>query len=328
MEKCIVITTINDKTEAIRKFESYPEWDIIIVGDKKSKPINSTGNTTFLSVESQANLGFSISPLLPYNHYTRKNIGYLYALQNGAKIIYDTDDDNIPYPFWKSRDFHCFNKILTDKKFLNIYRYFTSVYVWPRGFPLDELLNQNENILTDNHEHNQIGVWQGLADIEPDVDAIYRLVYGSNIEFKRKPDVYLQKGVYCPFNSQNTFWRNDTLILAYLPATVSFRFTDILRGYIAQRVLWEKDLHLGFTEATVYQQRNKHILMEDFKDEIECYLNTKEIIRLLDGIKLTGNISNDLLNIYQELVNKGFINREELPILESWLSDVYKIQKG
>lgn len=33
---------------------------------------------------------------LPYKSYTRKMIGYLYAISQGAEWIYDTDDDNRP----------------------------------------------------------------------------------------------------------------------------------------------------------------------------------------------------------------------------------------
>ncbi|VDM75263.1 unnamed protein product [Strongylus vulgaris] len=46
---------------------------------------------------SHAYLGFRLLSVSPENSYTRKNIGYLYAIKNGAKWIYDTDDDNKPY---------------------------------------------------------------------------------------------------------------------------------------------------------------------------------------------------------------------------------------
>ncbi|PIO68768.1 hypothetical protein TELCIR_09431 [Teladorsagia circumcincta] len=41
--------------------------------------------------------GYSSERNLPYKSYTRKNIGYLYAIEHGAEWIYDTDDDNKPY---------------------------------------------------------------------------------------------------------------------------------------------------------------------------------------------------------------------------------------
>ena len=64
----------------------------------------------------------------PYNHYARKNIGYLYAIQQGADIIYDTDDDNLPYDDWDIIDFSCDNFLSLDSKFVNVYKYFTNSY--------------------------------------------------------------------------------------------------------------------------------------------------------------------------------------------------------
>lgn len=31
---------------------------------------------------------------LPWNAYSRKNVGYLWAIQHGARTVYETDDDN------------------------------------------------------------------------------------------------------------------------------------------------------------------------------------------------------------------------------------------
>jgi len=39
-----------------------------------------------------------LADLLPYHHYCRKNIGYLYAIRQGADCILETDDDNLPLP--------------------------------------------------------------------------------------------------------------------------------------------------------------------------------------------------------------------------------------
>jgi hypothetical protein len=39
--------------------------------------------------------GFATEALLPTHSYTRKNIGYLYAIAHGAQRIYETDDDNV-----------------------------------------------------------------------------------------------------------------------------------------------------------------------------------------------------------------------------------------
>lgn len=62
-------------------------------------PLNwtfSNPDTVFLSTETQLQLGYKVLKYLPWNSYTRKVIGYLYAIEHGAQVIYDTDDDNAP----------------------------------------------------------------------------------------------------------------------------------------------------------------------------------------------------------------------------------------
>ena len=48
------------------------------------------------SLKTQKKLDFQSIKFIPENHYSRKNIGYLHAISNGAKIIFETDDDNLP----------------------------------------------------------------------------------------------------------------------------------------------------------------------------------------------------------------------------------------
>lgn len=93
--KWIVVTTINYPTKALQQFVAQSDWRVVVVADKKTPADWNLPNCEFLSVEKQQNLGYQILPYLPWNHYCRKNIGYLYAIQHGATVIYDTDDDNI-----------------------------------------------------------------------------------------------------------------------------------------------------------------------------------------------------------------------------------------
>lgn len=322
MNKYIIITTINEKTKAIEEFANRDDWTILLVGDKKSKAIENKKNLIFLSVEDQKALGYKFVDCCPYNHYARKNIGYLYAIKNGADIIADTDDDNRPYKTWSAPSFKASNVIKSDERYFNIYSYFTDKKIWPRGYPLDEINKTTTYEIKDKCVG--IGVWQGLADFDPDVDAIYRLIFNDRIKFNDKDSIALDKHLYAPFNSQNTFWKPQTFPYMYLPTTTSFRFTDILRGYIAQRLLWEHDLYLGFADATVYQERNLHDLMRDFSDEIECYLNIKGIVNILESLNFKTDPCYNLKLVYKELAKKNYINDSELQSLDAWLNDFRK----
>jgi hypothetical protein len=114
--------------------------------------------------------------------------------------------------------------------------------------------------------------------------------------------------------------------LLYLPAFVTFRFTDILRGYIAQPILQAAGYRLGFTEATVYQERNEHNLLHDFKDEIPFYLNATRCIEIIeDSVQKGNSIQDNLQEVYHALIKKEIVPNQEMQLLEAWLQDVSQL---
>lgn len=320
--KYIVITTINKENEAINKFSAMDGWKLILVGDRKGPKEVKNKNIIFLDIEEQYKLGFDYPKNSIENHYSRKNIGYIYAIKNGATIIAESDDDNIPYSNWGTEhEFIKQNlKTFSDIKFFNVYKEFTKEHIWPRGLPL-EFINSKNNP-KQNKLNCEIGVWQHLADGNPDVDAIYRLTKNKEINFENNEKIGLEKNVYSAFNSQNTFWNPKAFVLMYLPHTVTFRFTDILRSYIAQRLLWEENLLLGFGPATVKQERNIHDLMKDFKDEIPMYTESVNIINILDDLELKGALSDKLLQTYEQLASENIVKKEEIYSVKSWVDDL------
>jgi len=322
--KFIVVTSINPLTEALKKYSSMHGWKLVLVGDRKGPQQIEDDNIILLDIEKQAELGFEYHSHCPENHYVRKNIGYLYAMAQGAEIIAETDDDNIPKENWgqdivfRSRNL----EVLDNVDIFNVYSKFCEAEIWPRGFPLERVLEPSSpRSLKRNVE---IGVWQFLADNEPDVDAIYRLTRNETIQFLTRPSIALDKFVYCPFNSQNTFWTPEAFPFLYLPKSVTFRFTDILRGYVAQRLLWEVGLLLGFGEASVWQDRNQHDLMHDFVDEVPMYVNLMSIVNNLSSLKLSGTPLEKQFQIYQMLFEEQVVDQSELIALRSWADDLHR----
>lgn len=92
--KWIVVTTIQLPTKPMVTLSKLKGWSVVVVGDLKTPSEWSLPNCVFLSVERQKQLNYRIHRLLPYRAYSRKNIGYLFAIRHGAKVIYETDDDN------------------------------------------------------------------------------------------------------------------------------------------------------------------------------------------------------------------------------------------
>ncbi|ALW87125.1 hypothetical protein AUC43_19815 [Hymenobacter sedentarius] len=327
----IVITSIFAPTKAVKKFASFNRYKLVVVGDKKSPAHWQEDNVTYLSVAAQEAAGFRISQKLPFNHYGRKMVGYLHAIREGAQIIIDTDDDNIPYDDWEFPAMEGeFAVSPTNRGFVNIYKNFTSHHIWPRGYPLDLILDPGHNLNEKDLaiETVRIGIWQGLADSDPDVDAIYRLIDNTEVFFDKRMPVVLAEGTLCPFNSQNTAVRRELFPLLYLPAYVTFRFTDILRGLVAQPIMWAHGYCLGFTEASVLQERNPHDYLKDFESEIPCYLHPSRVIAAVTCAISAGNtVSENLRRAYAELAKENIVTAQEVELLDLWLTDLAELTK-
>lgn len=323
VKKIIIITSIFQSTKAVDAFSGKESFSTIVVGDKKSPLDYNNSKVEFLSVAKQENLKYALAEELPFNHYCRKNIGYIYAIREGADVIIDTDDDNIPYPHWSFPDFNGdYDLVSSGKGFINIYSLFTDQDIWPRGLPLNKI--KSKILSGDLHPQKcDVGIWQGLADGDPDVDAIYRLINDTPCYFNERLPVVLGSGTLSPFNSQNTAFRKEMFPLLYIPATVTFRFTDILRGFVAQPIMWLYNYSLGFIGATVVQERNPHNYMQDFKSEIPCYLHGEEVLDIVSKqISSSYTIYDNLRIAYEELYKHGIVEKKEISLVNSWINDL------
>jgi hypothetical protein len=303
------------------RFSELEDFRLILVGDRKS-PTRYDFDIEYLDISKQDELFSDLSRSLPFDHYTRKNIGYAFAIREGYSIIAESDDDNIPYDTWcKDIVEEEHDDTIVTPGMTNIYSFFTEKKIWPRGYPLD-LINTKKETKIEKRKL-KIGVWQGLVDKEADVDAVYRLVIGDEISFDKGKKFALDRGVISPFNSQNTIWNTNSFPYLYLPCTVSFRYTDILRSYVAQFGLWARGLHVGFMSPSCYQERNPHSLMVDFKDEVTMYLKTNNVIESLESCSgsLTGS-DEDLIIMYEALSKIGVVENEEIIIAEKWINAI------
>ena len=194
--------------------------------------------------------------------------------------------------------------------------------------PLNKLTLENSIITPDelvpSDRNNLIGLWQCMVDGDPDIDAIHRLIFKKTPTFVQKSPILFGKNNLCSFNSQNTLWmRKNIFLLLYLPATVSFRFTDILRSYVAQIILNHSEICFGFYPSTSYQERNDHNLMADFESETSMYQRTEEIVSTLDtAVRQNRSISDNLVNAYSSLEKIDVVDSLELQVIDCWLADM------
>ena len=392
IDKCIVITTINEPTPQILYYTTLIDWNLIIVGDlKTNNNLYNNLNCIYLSIDKQKELFPTLFDKIPYNSYTRKMFGYLYAIKNNYKIIYDTDDDNKyiyninlfqnnfimtdnidilgddlyminindfdeylinknknnkcnSFTFdkrnnniyYKNKNInnlnktdgsHCITGIFRDVKIcknennslVNIYKIFTDKYIWTRGIPPNhKSINEIPNVY-ENNTDLKYSIIQGLVNNDPDVDAYYRININNNDNFIFEKDdgydIILDKYTVSPFNSQNTFWIDtDIFYTLYLPITVTFRYTDILRSFVALYQLWQKNKTIKFTFPTAIQNRNVHDLNKDFESEKSMYESAEQVIYLLNN-----NKEASIIDMYNILYDNKIVQKEELDLLNEWL---------
>lgn len=325
--KIAVITTINRLHDTfINKLIDY-NYNCIVVGDSKTPDSSYTYQNNIDYVPPECKLFSTFSKQLPLNHYSRKNLGYLHAIKQNTPVILDTDDDNLPtcsISDWRDLS----HSYVTGPDIPNILKYFSDQHIWARGYPL-ELVNNTTGLLTrpvNDSDLDAVGIVQSLVNGDPDVDAIYRLTskkYTNNFQFDSGKSYIMDAGVYSQGNTQATLWINPGLFhLLYIPVTVSFRFCDILKMYVAQRCMWEHNCYFAITSPFFYQARNAHDYMKDFESEINMYTCLHDLLTdILPSIKLIGDIY-DIVRVYEVLAKKNIVNKDELIILKQFLQNI------
>jgi hypothetical protein len=330
MSTTLVVTSINPPNPAMRALAAgcmEHGWNFVVAGDSKSPPDFQLEGCRFLSLESQRESGFSLGGICPERSYTRKNIGYLSAMRAGAKVIVETDDDNHPRKeFWTPRRIQVECRPVETDGWVNAYRYFSNDFIYPRGLPLCHA--RDEAPAAGDSQLLECPIQQGLADSDPDVDAVYRMLFPLPFDFLvNDGPVLLRGGSWCPFNSQNTTVFESAFPLLYLPAWCSFRMTDIWRSFVAQRVLQAKGMGVMFHAPTLWQERNVHDLQRDFMDELPGYSNNARMRKELNGVSLRWDESIPMMmeRCYGVLIKHGWIGPEEERLLQAWFTDLESI---
>lgn len=284
MKKTIVTTTIFPPSEAVKKFANMKEWDLVVVGDKKTphELYTDIPNLFYMSPEYQESTYPELSELIGWNCIQRRNLGYVEAIRRGASIIATVDDDNIPYESWGTNLYldsptqgFQYTPIDTSVRVWDPLSATNYPSLWHRGFPLDKLQDK-QNLHKDSGTRSpdiQADFWNG----DPDVDAIERLVFNPSCKFNDS-DFPFFGTVVSPFNSQNTFLTRKALKDFFLFPGVG-RMDDIWGSYYCQA----KGHKVLYNKATVTQERNPHDYLIDFSKETNGYLQNSKLLESLES---------------------------------------------
>ena len=355
-----VVTTIFEPSEAVQRFLSLDQVGVglclVVVGDKKGPNEYEFRTATdqvlknpaaFISAEEQMELEKMCLFIehIPWNHFGRKNVGYLLAVIAGAQLVFDFDDDNI------IEDHRGFEAIInqlsigpsqsaplaaftveeppegTGHGVWNPYPFLGSPpETWPRGFPLEHIKNSFRDQQLDECalEPESVGVVQLLANGSPDVDAVYRLTKRlSDFNFSWTPDhplLFAPHGSYAPWNAQATIFSRQALWGLLLPTSVHGRVSDIWRSFIVTYLFNGIGLHVTFSKALVFQDRNPHNYLSDFNSEIPLYQRSGALVEFLRRSELSSEtLPERFIELWDLLYQYNIIEAEDIVLAQLWM---------
>ncbi len=362
-DKWSVTTTIFEPSNAVRRqAQLYKHgWCMVIVSDKKGQPtydikgIPEEGRRRVIYLNVQDQLAFADQTQidmirdLPWNHFGRKNVGFLYAIAHGAKWIWDFDDDNeltgqgdIVIPGLKGSEVTFLEANRSGIPAFNPYPLMGATHfpVWPRGLPLTRVKDEQcykfkkEELIKTSAPISSFGIIQSLANHDPDVDGIHRLIMPLHFDFQPGPQssrtntlpVAVPQDSFAPLNAQAALFLESALWMTFLPVTVHGRVTDIWRGYVAERLGREIGKRVLFTPPLVRQDRNPHNFLADMQGESDLYLRSDALLQVLSGTSFrSSTLMGRIEELWVELHDRGFVEEEDVLLIQGWMRALLKL---
>ncbi|CAD7971539.1 unnamed protein product, partial [Amoebophrya sp. A25] len=263
--------------------------------------------------------------------------------------IFDFDDDNELDPeqlaassSWATKQLRPIDS--EEARAVNVYPYFKPTngqgLTWPRGFPQhlirDASTHELEELAVPLVNDSHLAVIQSLANVDPDVDAVYRQTHEApSFSFQReRVKLGLGAGYVAPWNAQATLVMPPAFFGLLLPASVSGRVSDIWRSYITTRLLWATKWRVGICSPMVTQYRNPHLFSQDFEDELKLYLHGDSFVESLLGWNFefapstsrretrAPSLRSAYLSVMQMLARKNFLSLSDVDLAGAWVTDL------
>jgi hypothetical protein len=278
--------------------------------------------------------------LIPCKHFSRKNIGYLFAILHGAQYIFDFDDDNFIKLDKDGKPIQILPNgndptgiILENVNIImqggNVFNHHPIMGAslddsWARGFPIEMILNKNtrgqvayEDDLRIRNHNKEIGVIQFLADGNPDIDALHRLSKPLPMTFplENAKSVLVPLHAYAPYNAQATIHTMNAMWAMLLPGTVPGRVSDIWRSYFAQCIFADVGLQVLFSPPKIVQERNDHEYLGDFDAEKDLYRKSGKLVEFLsqwDTSYDADTIPKRMEKLWIDLYEYGYIEEDDV----------------
>ncbi|XP_022152025.1 probable glycosyltransferase STELLO2 [Momordica charantia] len=343
-EQWIVVSVSDYPSNSLRKLVKMKGWQVLAIGNSLTPADWALKGAIYLSLEEQSKLGFRVVEFLPYDSYVRKTVGYLFAIQHGAKKIFDVDDrgDVIDGDLGKHFDVELVGEgarqeiILQyshenpNRTVVNPYIHFGQRSVWPRGLPLENVGEiAHEEFYTEIFGGKQF-IQQGISNGLPDVDSVFYFTRKSGLEAfdirfdERAPKVALPQGMMVPINSFNTLYHTSAFWALMLPVSISTMASDILRGYWGQRLLWEIGGYIVVYPPTVH--RHDKVEAYPFSEERDLHVNVGRLVKFLNSWRSSKHrLFEKILELSFVMAEEGFWTEKDVKFTAAWLQDLIAV---
>lgn len=332
MKTCLLTTTINVPT-LLRDYainirdHGHRDIEFIVIGDRKT-PTEAAEFCAQVERETGCRMSYfdvarqqdflrrfhRLNRLVPWNSIQRRNVGLIYALEQGYENIISIDDDNFLMP---GSDFvgehitglgvSASQKIAsTDTGWFNCMGMMQTNFgtVYPRGFALGKRWKEENWKFTDAIRRPVVnaGLWAG----DPDIDALTRIYFPVEARLPLSHDyLTLAKDCWCPINTQNTAFHGGAAAVSFvvvmgweLNGLKVARYDDIWMSWFLRAIMDHFGDAARYGKPVVQQNRNQHNLFRDLREELPAMEINEALIEVCRNAKLTGD---NYLTCYREL---------------------------
>ncbi|KAJ7547308.1 hypothetical protein O6H91_08G079600 [Diphasiastrum complanatum] len=342
-EKWIVVAVTGSPTQEIYEMAKLDGWQVLALGDFKASNSWNVPGVIFLSTQYQSALGYRIHSYISESSSGRKNMGYLFAIQHGAKKIYDADarasviqgtlhrvfDVEITGPESRREPILQY-RMVHNRTLINPFVHFGQQSMWPRGFPLSMVSKNAPEISYNEAPPGKQFIQQGIDNGRPDVDSFFYYTRRSerepvNIEFDpAAPSVALPQGTMVPVNSLNTLFHSPAFCVLMLPVSFSSSSADIVRGYWAQRILWEIGGMLVVYPPTIY--RKDRLEQSSSSEDGKEMRNMHRLVNLLISWRSSKRtLFEKILHLSHRMTEEGYLTVQDLQATVAWLQDLVSV---
>ncbi|KAK6746234.1 hypothetical protein RB195_012383 [Necator americanus] len=314
------------------KLASLQGWELVVVVEDSASDILDMDGVHLITF-NQHNL-----PELEFEWgtslrgYSMKNIGYLYAIKNGAKYIYDAEDsitldegavkmfdyDKTTNGLW----FYVNSKMNTSARIFNPYEFFgnknaTSGLV-SRHFK--NHTNARKRLRLCKERPSSV-VQHGLVRGESRaISSDSGIETGADDEFNKfAPHINLAPGVFSAWDSANTLFHYGAFFALFVPVSVTSRSAMVIRSYYIQKLLHLTGASVGIHPPNSVMKRDEET-RERLLDDGNLTVISNQMVEFLESWKCNQRrIETCMLALAKEFSDRHLWSEADLAAVSTWI---------